>query len=398
MSEPILEPFAVRVPDDVLDDLRERLARVRWPDEVEGAGWDYGVPLAALRDLVARWRDGFDWRERERRANRFAHFRAHLDGYRLHFVHARGRGPDPLPLLLVHGWPSSFLEMLDLLPLLTDPAAHGGDERDAFDVVVPSLVGFGFSDRVVRRGVPFVAFNVGLLDRLMTALGYDRFGAHAHDIGASVVTRFALERPERFVGYHTTEPGIPGPSPEPDEADLTDAERDHLAYRRRWQAEEGGYFALLGTRPQTLAYGLHDSPVALAAWLFEKWHAWTAPPGGTLDDRLRDDVLAQATLYWVTGTANSANRPYFRDAAVPPSPHPPARQLQVPMGVLLNATQPIEHAPREWVERFAPDLRRWERAPRGGHFFAGEEPERLAHALREFYRPLREARGARAGR
>ncbi len=394
-----VRPFTVAVPQAILDDLRDRLARTRWPDEVADAGWAYGVPLGYLRGLVEYWRDGFDWRAQESRINAFAHCRADIDGYGTHFIHERDQGPRPLPLLITHGWPSSFVEMLDLIPLLTDPTGHGGDPADAFDVVVPSLPGYGFSDRLTREG-RLPARWPSLWAKLMAGLGYKQFGSHAGDVGASLTSRLALAHPERLIGYHTPEPGImPGPYRGPGAPPLSPAECAYAAYRRRWEDAEGGYERIQATRPQTLAYGLTDSPTGLAAWLLDKWYSWTALPSGDLGRHFtRDQLLTNVTLYWVTGTINAANRTYYggggwrwRDPDAGPQPEPvgPDTRIRVPLGVMLTATQPIERAPREYVQRLFADIRRWVELPRGGHFIALEEPELVAEHIRAFFRELR---------
>ncbi len=387
-------PFKVEIPDAVLDDLRTRLARIRWPDEVEDAGWAYGVPLSYMRALVDYWRDGFDWRAHEARINTFHNYRAHVDGFGIHFIHERGKGPAPMPLLITHGWPSSFVEMLDLISLLVDPASHGGDPADAFDVVVPSLPGYGFSDRPVRRGTPGPWHE--LWARLMQGLGYERYGAHAGDIGASVSSRLALAYPDRVVGYHTPEPQImPGPYLGPGAPTLTDAERAYRQVQARFQDTEGGYDHIQATRPQALAYGLNDSPAGLAAWIIDKWYTWTAPPSGNLEHSFtKDQLLANVMLYWVTETINSANRAYYADGHwrnpdVEPEPGDPEQRLRVPVGVIQVATQPVEHPPREYVERMASDIRRWVHLARGGHFIALEQPELVAANIRAFFRELR---------
>lgn len=382
-----VRPFTVTVPETTLTDLRERLDRTRWPDEVEGAGWDYGASLAFMKDLVDYWRAGFDWRARERAINAFDHFRAEVDGVGVHFVHARGRGPDPIPLLITHGWPSSFYEMLPLASFLSDPAGHGGDPADAFDVVVPSVPGYGYSDRPARPGFNYRRV-AELWARLMAGLRYERFGAHAYDIGASIMAHMLLDRPELLIGYHTTDPGNPVPYLGPGAPPLTEAERAFLALEEAWMAEEGGYMALQTTRPQTLGYGLADSPAGLAGWIVEKWHAWTDPPGGELTARIpRDDLLATITLYWVTETINSANRLYY-ERAHHPRERLPGDRIDVPMGVALT-TQAIERPPREHVGRLFRDIRQWTDLHRGGHFVALEEPGEVAEAIRAFFRPLR---------
>jgi pimeloyl-ACP methyl ester carboxylesterase len=379
-------PFVIDVPQATLDDLRERLRRTRWPDEVEGAGWDYGTSLPYLRDVVEYWRTRFDWRREERAMNALPHFRASVDGVGIHFIHARGRGPAPMPLLVTHGWPSSFVEMLPLIPHLSDPAAHGGDPADAFDVVVPSVPGFGFSDRPTTRGMTRSRV-AALWARLMEGLGYRRFAAHGNDIGAVITGWLAYDFPERLVAFHTMMPGFPSPVIGHDQKPPSDAERAHAEVQARWEREEGGYNAIQETRPQTLGYGLHDSPAGLAAWILEKWRSWTDPTGDVEHHFSRDLLLANVTVYWVTETANAANRSYYERAR---EPRRVTSRITVPTGVALS-TEAVQRVPRERAERSYADIRRWTEFPRGGHFFAAEEPGLLAEELRAFFRPFRRA-------
>ncbi|MGH7383805.1 MAG: epoxide hydrolase family protein [Candidatus Rokuibacteriota bacterium] len=381
-----IRPFAVDVTQATLDDLRDRLARTRWPDEVEGAGWDYGASLAYMRELVEYWRASFDWRAAERAMNRVPHFRAQVDGVGIHLVHERGRGPAPLPLLITHGWPSSFVEMLALIPLLADPGAHGGDPADAFDVIVPSVPGFGFSDRP-GRGMTRSRV-AGLWARLMEGLGYARYAAHGNDIGAVINGWLAADHPERLIALHTLMPNFPSPVIGADARPLTPAEEAFARLQERWQREEGGYNLIQETRPQTLAYGLHDSPAGLAAWIAEKWLAWTGEAGDVARRFDRDLLLANVTLYWVTGTANASNRSYYERAR---EPRRITSRITVPTGVALT-TEAIQRPPRELAERSYADIRRWVDLPRGGHFVAAEAPEVLAEELRAFFRPFRSPR------
>jgi pimeloyl-ACP methyl ester carboxylesterase len=381
-----LTPFRVAVDQAALDDLRERLQRTRWPDEVRDASWDYGASLAYLKGLCAFWSDGFDWRARERAMNGFAHFRAEVDGLGIHCIHERGRGPAPLPLLVTHGWPSSFTEMLDLIPLLADPERHGGDPGDSFDVVVPSVPGFGFSDRPSERGMTRSRV-AQLWVRLMEGLGYPRFAAHANDVGAVIHAFIALDQPERLVALHTMMPGFPRPEPGPADPPLSAAELAFLDVQRRWDQDEGGYNRIQETRPQTLAYGLNDSPAALAAWIIEKWRAWTDPRGDVERHFTKDQLLTNLTVYWVTETAGSSARSYYERAS-DPRPVKPDERIRVPTGVALT-TEAVQRAPREWVERRYTDVRHWTEFPRGGHFLALEDPELLARDLRTFFRRFR---------
>jgi pimeloyl-ACP methyl ester carboxylesterase len=381
-------PYQIAIAQTALDDLHERLRHIRWPDEVRDAGWDYGVPLAVLQELASYWETVFDWRAQEKRINTFGNYRIELHGVGIHFIYERGRGPNPIPLLITHGWPSSFLEMLDLIPPLTNPAHYGGDPADAFDVIVPSIPGYGFSDSPLQRGFtyPDVA---ELWIELMDALGYRRFGAHAHDHGAAIMTRVNVSHPERIIGYHTTEPSIPGPNVTLDSADLSDAERAFLEMRSRWQAQDDGYARIQSTRPQTLAYGLNDSPIGLAAWLLDKWFVWTAPPSGNLEDRFsKDFLLSTIMLYWLTESANATGRAYY-EGAHNTRKLPVDFTIQVPTGVSLVATQPIERPPREFAARRYRDVRYWTELGCGGHFVAGEEPMLLAESIRSFFRLLR---------
>jgi pimeloyl-ACP methyl ester carboxylesterase len=260
-------PFEVQVTEEVLDDLRERLARTRWPDEVAGAGWTYGTNLAYIRELIGYWEGSFDWRGQEERINRFSHFRAEVDGFGVHFIHERGKGDNPMPLVLTHGWPSTFFEFSKIILLLTDPEAFRGDPTDSFDVVVPSLPGYGFSDRPTEEGFSWRIPELWV--ELMERLGYERFGAHSGDIGGMVTNLLGLKHPERLIGIHTTFPAEPYVGPEAPE--LTDRDRTFVKERPRGPEVEGAYAHVQRTRPQTLSYGLDDSPVGLAAWILEKW-------------------------------------------------------------------------------------------------------------------------------
>ena len=382
-----IRPYTVNIPQPALDDLRSRLARTRWPDEVDGAGWDYGANLAYMRELMKYWETGFDWRREERAMNALPHFRAQVDGAGIHFIHARGRGPAPMPLLVTHGWPSSFVEMLEIIPLLADPGAHGGDPADAFDVVVPSVPGFGFSD---RPGRGMTRSRVAALwARLMGGLGYPRYAAHGNDIGAVISGWLAYDFPERLIALHTMMPGFPSAVIGEDTQPLSAAERAYAEVQARWMREEAGYNAIQETRPQTLAYGLHDSPAGLAAWIVEKWRAWTDPAGEVERYFSRDLLLANVTLYWVTETANAANRSYYERAR---ETRAITERIAVPTGVALS-TEAVQRAPRERAERGYADIRRWTEFPRGGHFMAAEEPALLAAELREFFRPFRDASG-----
>lgn len=382
---PGVEPFEVRIGDEVLADLRARLRKTRWPDQVPGVGWEQGTDLAYLKQLCAYWADGFDWRAQERELNRFAHFRTEVNGVWIHFVHERAKGGAGIPLILSHGWPSSFAELLPLVPLLTDPAAHGID-GPAFDVVIPSLPGYGFSERPQRTGVT-TRYTAGLWHELMRALGYERYGAQGGDFGAGVATFMALDRPEPMLGVHLSNLEVP-PYTGPGSRPLSEAELAYLAENQHWSDVERGYGAIQSTKPQTVGYGLSDSPAGLAAWIVEKWRSWT-DSGGDLDGHLsRDFLLTTVTLYWVTQTITSTLRDYYdnRWSAIPLGPDD---FVSVPTAIAVFANQhvPEGEPPREWVERLY-DVRRWTSMPRGGHFAPAEEPELLARDIAAFFAEL----------
>jgi pimeloyl-ACP methyl ester carboxylesterase len=377
-----VEPFMIEVGDDVLTDLRTRLRGTRWPDEAPGAAWEQGTDLRYLRQLLAYWADGFDWRARERALNRFSHFRAVVGGVPVHFVHERARDGQGIPLILGHGWPSAFTELLPLVPLLTDPAANGID-GPAFDLVIPSLPGYGFSVRPHRAGINY-RLVAGLWHRLMHGLGYRRYGAGGGDFGAGVATLMALDSPETIIGLHLSNLEL-SPFAGPDTRPLSDAETAYLAESEAWWATEGGYKAIQSTRPQTLGYGLNDSPAGLAAWIAEKWRSW-ADSGGDLDRRIgRDFLLELLTIYWATQTVTASMRDYFdnrwygislgRDDVV-----------SVPTAIAGFSHQfaPEGWPPREWAERLY-RIHRWTPMPRGGHFAAVEEPQLLAQDIAEFF-------------
>ena len=380
-----ITPFTIAVPQADLDDLRDRLARTRWPDEIADAGWDYGTNEGYLQSLVDYWQNQFDWRAQEAMLNRFAHFRAEVGGFGLHFIHERGKGANPLPLLLTHGWPDSFYRMYKIIPLLTDPAAHGGDPADAFDVIVPSLPGYGFSDRPTERGTTAKRI-ADLFAALMTStLGYEKFAAHGGDWGSGVTEQLAFNHAASLVGIHLTDvPYTHLFTTQTD--DLSEAEQQYLAAGQHWQMTEGGYAMIQGTKPQTLGYGLNDSPAGLAAWIVEKFRAWSDCDGDVERRFSKDELLTNITLYWATETINSANRLYAEHSTEHDDTPGPER-TDVPTGVAIFPKD-LVNAPRAFAERFF-DVQRWTEMPRGGHFAALEEPELLVEDIRAFFRPLR---------
>jgi pimeloyl-ACP methyl ester carboxylesterase len=380
-----IQPYTVKFAEEILLDLRERLEQTRWPDEIEGAGWEYGFPAQKLHKLVDYWRDHFDWRAIEQRINSYMNFRADVDGIGIHFIQKEGEGPQPMPLLMLHGWPSTFYEMLDLLDVLSRPASPGDDSPVSFNIILPSIPGHGFSDKPALPAFEDLK-AAEVFVRLMDGLGYDRFAIHAYDLGASIAGLLCLNFPEKVIGYHTSSPGNPSPYLEKNDPLMSQAERDYLAYTEQWAREEYGYGHLLSTRPQTVAYALNDSPAGLAAWILEKWQVWTAPLGDLENYFRLDDLLATVTIYWATQTINSANRYYYegRHTRWPER----GERSTVPHGVALPATQAFERPPREYVERLFPNILQWVDLPRGGHFLALQEPHLLAETISSFFRQL----------
>ena len=381
---PTPRPLMIQIAEEVLDDLRERLRRVRWPDEIPDAGWRYGTDLNYMKDLVAYWRDVYDWRKHEALLNEFKQFSVPLAGIDLHFIHEPGVGPKPLPLLLSHGWPGSVWEFHQLIPLLTDPARFGGDPADAFTVVAPSLPGYGFSFRPnqPRFGIVEIA---DVFARLMTdVLGYTRFGAQGGDWGAFITSCLGQAYHDRVVGIHLNL--LPLRRDVSDPVNPTAEERAYLDELRRWLNEETGYQWLQGTKPQTLAYGLTDSPVGLAAWIVEKFRTWS-DCGGDVERRFtKDELLTNIMMYWVTGAINSSFWPYY-DRRHAPWPIPDGAHIAVPTAYAAFPRE-IVRPPRAWAERVY-NIRRWTPMPAGGHFAALEEPEALVADIRAFFRELR---------
>jgi microsomal epoxide hydrolase len=383
-----VRPFQVAVGDDVLEDLAARLGRVRWPDEAPGSAgtWGYGTDLGYLQELVAYWRDGYDWRAQEKAINEFPQFMAEVGDIDVHFLHVEGNGPDPMPLLLCHGWPGSFWEFSRIIPLLTDPGRFGGDPSDAFTVVAPSLPGYGFSFRPGQRRCNIEEMAQVLGELMASVLGYRRFGVQGGDWGAGVVSRIAHQRPAEVAGLHLNLLFTrPAPNADP-AAPVSDEERVAWAEIDRWVKEETGYHWIQGTRPQTLAYALTDSPVGLAGWITEKFRAWSDCGGDVERSFSRDFLLTNIMIYWVTGAIGSSFWPYYATRHRQPA-LPPGERIGVPAAYASFPAE-IMHPARAWAEEVY-DIRRWTVMPSGGHFAAAEEPEALAGDLRAFFRDLR---------
>jgi len=375
------QPFQIDIGDADIAELHTRLARTRLPTPLELQPQGEGIDPAFLRRLLRHWAVGFDWRTHEARLNLLPQFRAQIGEQLIHFIHVRGKGPSPMPLVLTHGWPGSFLELEALIPLLSDPAAYGGDAADSFDVVVPSLPGFGFSNAPTRPGTG--SYEVAALwCDLMNGLGYERFGAQGGDLGAGVTAWLGQRFPERVIGMHLSY--IPGSYRPPMGAGcspILDEEQQFLDRAAGFSDTNGAYARLQSTKPYTLAVGLNDSPAGLAAWIAEKFHAWSDDFEATIG---LDKLLANISLYWFTGTIGSSFRMYVEGRARPL--HLSGR-IQPPMGAAIFPAE-LPMPPRTWVERGF-DVRHWNHMPAGGHFAAIEQPALLAEDIRVFFRALR---------
>ena len=368
-----IEPYRIDVASDVVVDLRARLSDTRWCDDV-GAGWEYGMDATTLRTFAERWRD-YDWDARQSALNALPQFRATIDGFGIHFLHFRGTGPRPRPLLLANGWPSSFVEYLPIAAALADPGAYGGDARDAFDVVIPAMPGYGFSDRSTR---PHQVRALDLYHRLMTeGLGYAQFALAGSDIGLGIATRMPLAYPESVTAIHLC--GVAPPPIARRGPPFTDAERRYLEQQGRWDDEEGAYQRLQQTRPQTIAFGLNDTPVGLASWIVEKFHFWSDLRGASVLDAYGDALLDNVMIYWATQTIGSSMRLYY-ESRRRPRPFAATDRVRVPTSVLV-LPKDLEQPPREWAERFY-DVVRYTVLDRGGHFPALEVPDAYLADLR----------------
>jgi epoxide hydrolase len=385
-ADSAIRAFRIEVPQEDVDDLRGRLARTRWPAEVAGVGWSRGVPRSYLRELAGYWGTGYDWRAHEAALNAIPQFITTIDGQDIHFLHVRSPEPDALPLVITHGYPSSIAEFVGIIGPLTDPRAHGGDPADAFHVVAPSLPGFGFSSPLAGPGWESTRTAAAWVE-LMHRLGYERYGAHGGDIGAGISGDLGIHDPDHVVGAHvSTDPTalalIGGMLPD-DADDMTEAQRRRLQELRGWEADGRGYLQIQSTRPQTLAYGLNDSPVAQLAWIVEKFKEWTSPAAELPEDAVdRDQLLTNVSIYWFTHTGASAAGFIYEAAHAARdwgamSPAPAGMAVFAADDVLryvLNRDGHIEH---------------WSEFEVGGHFPALEAPDELVADVRTFFRPLR---------
>ena len=380
-----IEPFEIQVPDTVLADLHERLARVRWPDEV-GNNWNYGTDLGYLQELVAYWQDGYDWRKQEAALNALDHYKTRVGGRDLHYIHQRSSNENAVPLVMTHGWPGSITEFTKIIPMLTEPQNFGGRNEDAFHMICPSIPGYGFSDAPSKPGFDQMRVAEGHV-ALMKLLGYKRYGVQGGDWGSPISSWTARLAPEAVIGLHLTLvfAGYPKHKADPF-AGVTDAERAKLDARRAAMDEGTGYQSIQGTKPQTLGYGLNDSPVGLAGWITEKFHAWTHCNGVLENSITPDELLTNIMVYWVTGSITSSTRLYYESRHSANNMFADGR-IETPTGAAIFPGE-LYHPPRAWAaEQY--NIVHWTEQAAGGHFAALEEPELLAADLRNFFRPLR---------
>ncbi len=376
-----IEPFTIAVPDAVLADLKARLRNTRWPEAELVADWTQGAPLAWIRDVCAYWAETYDWRAREKALNRFAQFTTAIDGLDIHFIHARSPHAEAMPLIITHGWPGSVVEFHKVIEPLTNPTAHGGQAADAFHVVCPSLPGFGFSGKPTTTGWGIDRIALAWAT-LMERLGYTRYGAQGGDWGSGVTTSLGAQDPTHCAGIHITL--AMGSRPKV-EGEPTPAEARALKGIQYYADHDSGYSKQQATRPQTLGYGLTDSPAGQAAWILEKYQAWTDCDGHPENILGRDELLDNVMLYWTTETATSSARLYWESFG-------PGRRkvhkVTVPTGVAVFPKEIVTPV-RRWMEDNYVNIRHWSEMPKGGHFAAFEQPTLFVDDVRKFFATLR---------
>jgi pimeloyl-ACP methyl ester carboxylesterase len=384
-----IEPFRIQIPDSTLEDLRARLARTRWPDDYANEQWQYGANTAYMKSLCAYWEREYDWRAAEAEMNRWPQFRTTIEGVPIHFLHVRGKGPKPKPLILSHGWPWTFWDLKKVIGPLSDPAAHGGDPADAFDVIVPSLPGYGFSTPLRTPGINFWR-TADLWVQLMERLGYPKFYAEGGDWGALVSAQLGHKYADRVLGVYIhlilmlSVFQDTGAAPE---EYVGDYEQALLQKNLRFFAEESGYSAIQSTKPQSIAIGLNDSPAGLASWLVEKRRTWSHCDGDVESRFTRDELCTVATLYWVTQSYGTSARYYYECTHNPWKPsHDRQPVVEAPSG-LAHFVHDVANMPRAWAERYY-NVKHYSHFEKGGHFAPMEEPELLVRDMRAFFRTL----------
>ena len=371
----MIKKIKIEIDQPFLDDLKAKLKLTRWPDEIENSGWTYGASLSYMKELTDYWVNYFDWRKTESEINKYGNFIAQIDGYNIHFLHIKGKGEKSVPIILTHGWPSSFLEMLKIIPLLTE------NENTSFDLVIPSMMGYGFSQKITQPGCN-VTFMAELWHKLMTELGYEKYGVHGGDFGAGVSTALAMKYPENVTGLHINYiPGNYVPVLEENE-EFTKEENDYLDAEEEWYSREGGYSLEQNTKPLTLAYSLNDSPVGLCAWIVEKMYGWAECNGYIGSVFSKDELLSNVTLYWITETIHSSVRLYNENSKNPLIIGKES-YIKIPVGI-AHFRHESPFPPRKFIERGF-NIQHWSDFPSGGHFPAIEKPELLAEDIRTFF-------------
>jgi pimeloyl-ACP methyl ester carboxylesterase len=369
------KPFKVTVPQEILNDLKARLERTRWPDEISGSEWTYGASLSYMKSLVTYWHDTFNWRNVEDKINAYANFKAEIEGIGIHYMLIKGKSKRSVPLIITHGWPGSFLEMMKMIPLLTENAGF------SFDLVIPSIPGFGFSDKVIQPGCNS-AFVADLWHKLMIGLGYERYGAQGGDIGSGVSSWLSLKYPEHVMGLHLNyiagsyKPYIPEGEELPPE--VSNFQKTSSA----WTAKEGAYAHMHATKPLTAAYGLNDSPAGLCAWIIEKFNGWSDNKGNIEHTFSKNELLANVTLYWVTQTIHSSMRIYNENSKKPLA-FGKHNFVKVPVG-FASFPRELPTPPRTYIEKGF-NIQHWTEMPEGGHFAAVEQPQLLAKDIIDFF-------------
>ena len=379
-----LQKIKIQIQDSTLEELYSRLSNTRWPNQLKGSDWERGMKKDYLQSLVGYWQNDYDWRAQEKELNSYSQFKCKIDGINIHFIWEKGKGKNPTPIILTHGWPDSFLRYKKIINKLTDPARFGGDPNDSFDVIVPSLPGFGFSDKPELSGYNN-ARVAELWIKLMTDnLGYSKFAAAGGDIGSGVTRYMALNHPQLLIGIHLTDVGIIRDLlVASDESKLSQAEIAYKKTAQQWMAQEAGYISIQSTKPQTLSYGLSDSPVGTAAWILEKFRSWSDCKGQLENSYSKDELLTNVMIYWLTNTLSSSVNMYYENT----HSLPPMGKIEIPTGIALFA-QDILLPPKEWTVKNL-NIVQWTEIPRGGHFTAMEEPDLFVEDICKFYRQLK---------
>lgn len=385
-----IEPFTISVSSDVLDDLQQRLVNYRWPLDFDNDEWQYGTNGDYLKELVDYWINDYDWRLQEKHLNSFSHFRTEIDEMPIHFIHERGKGPSPIPIILNHGWPWTFWDFHKVIEPLTDPASHGGDPADAFDVIVPSLPGFGFSSPLTKSGINYWRTADMWVSLMRDVLGYDRFAVQGGDWGSLIGAQLGHKYAEHLIGLHL---GIMVPldlfeNGTPDQSEFAEDELHKFETNTNFFIQEDGYFKIQATKPQTVTFGLNDSPVGLCAWILEKRYSWGDCNGDVESRFSKDELITVMMLYWITESFGTSARYYYEAAHHLWKPsHDRQPVVEAPTGIAYFPKEVI-HMPKAWAERYY-NLQHWTDIPSGGHFAPMEEPEALVKDVRTFFRQLR---------